>query len=210
MRSYREYIGPDIIVEEPEVQPVLEVADEPFPVSATLEGNSDTPVSSRLVLLPYGPQHLKAQALMAGVLDPEREDGKPIQKKRVAELCGVERETLYRWIHDEKRGGVRAWYDAVHKLVLESLRDDFPLLTRVQRDEALKGKAKVGAFRNIAKLIGAFGPDVEIVDNSKTEVHTHAQVVVQLPDNGRSKVSNPEGLGFRTFGLGEKPGNGDS
>lgn len=168
------------------------------------------PATERTVLRPYEPEHVKAQRLMAQVADPYT--GRPMTRSRVAELCGIDRGTLWRWINDETRGGKRAWNEAVGRFVSEYLEGDWPLLVRVQRDEALAGKAKVGAFRNVARVLGKLGPEVVVESPTvQVEANVHAQIVVQVPDNGRSRETNPLGAGFRRVIEvgGPEGGNGD-
>ncbi len=140
--------------------------------------DSPSDAKKREGLLPYEPAQVKAQRLMASVADPV--SGKRLTKKRIAELCGVDHRTLWRWIRDPKRGGKREWYKAVESYIRDGLEADWALLVRVQRDEAISGKAKVGAFRNIARLLGRLGPEgiAEIPAETKTGV------VIYLPDNG--------------------------
>jgi hypothetical protein len=169
------------------------------------------------ILQPYEPKQLMAQRFMALVYDPDT--GRPMNNRRVAELCHVDRTTLHRWINDPRTGGRRAWYTAVSSYVNEFLDEKWAHLVKVQLNEALTGTAKIGAFRNIARILGKIGPDVEVHAEQHFETNIHAQIVVRLPDNGRSKASCPDEPGrFRVYepsadtssgGNGGNGGNGD-
>lgn len=146
--------------------------------------------SKRDELLPYKPKHIQAQRLMAVVVDPDT--GGVMTRQRIAKLCGVDAGTLWRWIVDPSRGGKVAWYEAVGVYIKEVLEERWALMVRVQMDEALKGKAKIGAFRNIARLIEKIGPDISI---QAGDVNIQSQIIVTLPDNGRSKITCPDAPG---------------
>jgi len=144
---------------------------------------------------PYETRHIKAQRLMGMVVHPDT--GQMLTKEMVAEQCGVKRLTLWRWINDADFGGKYQWYREVDRYCREELHEKWALLMHVQMKEALTGRAKVGAFRNIAALlnkklsIAASATDVEVTTN----ISIQAQVVVRMPDNGRRKSTSPDGPG---------------
>lgn len=132
----------------------------------------------------FGPERMKAQQLIALVADPD--DGRPMTRARVAELCGIDRVTLWRWINDEKTGGRAAWDDAVERYARGFLVRRVPLLLRVLQDEALHGKNKVSAGRLLLQYMGR----LRDAQDSQVNSEPPGRVVLLLPDNGRQNFAD--------------------
>ncbi len=119
---------------------------------------------------------------MMAYVDPT--SGRNLTQIEVAKRLKVCPETLSRWIHDESRGGRREWIMAVNRMADEELESLWPKLLRAQAQEALTGKSRVGAFKNLARCMNRIGPDMEV--HQSQEMHAASQVLtVELPDNGR-------------------------
>lgn len=147
--------------------------------AANNSGQGGESATSCNELARFGPDRMKAQQLMALVADPA--NGRPMSRARVAELCGIDRVTLWRWINDEKTGGRPAWDDAVERYARDFLVRRIPLLLRVLQDEALHGKNKISAGRLLLQYLGR-PRDAQAF---QVTPEPSGRVVLFLPDNGR-------------------------
>ncbi len=86
-----------------------------------VHGKVGRPQGEKQDVLPYEWRHRRAQRLMAMVIDPATNG--VLTKTRVAELCSINRKHLWKWVHDERRGGKVAWYNAVEAYAREQLAE---------------------------------------------------------------------------------------